>query len=440
MDNIIEKKEKNDIEKEQENLKIENFKPLNNKNDNDESSKPLSMINKKFTLKKSASYVAPNYSDKMNLQENEKIYMDLNITNKTSSVNSSYLFNNKINFTTLNEGNSIFLSNKEKNIEKENNKNNNKSISQLYSKNFADLIKSNDFQIDLGKYDNKIIITLNKKVQELEDKLMKALTYYYQMENKYISELKRKGDTEHKLNLSIKEVNIYKQNYEKKIEKNMELNNALFNSRNELDRLNQNVREEQSKKLKQKKELDDKLIEEEKMRNKLRSQIKINDRQIAILEEKLNDSKLTHTMKLEKFKERQKLEQTLQKMEILQQKNDEISKIKNNISELQKEADNLEKELKKGREEKNKLIKEIKAKKRKEKFNNDNLNLLYKTLEKQKEEDKINFNLMKSKNMIIKNMNDRANGFLIIPHYSLQKNIRINSATKTSNLQNFFDL
>ena len=49
-----------------------------------------------------------------------------------------------------------------------------------------DLIKSNDFQFDLGKYDNKIIITLNKKVQELEDKLMKALTYYYQMENKYI--------------------------------------------------------------------------------------------------------------------------------------------------------------------------------------------------------------------------------------------------------------
>ena len=58
----------------------------------------------------------------------------------------------------------------------------------------------------------------------------------------------------------------------------MELNNALFNSRNELDRLNQNIREEQSKKLKQKKELDDKLIEEEKMRNKLRSQIKINDK------------------------------------------------------------------------------------------------------------------------------------------------------------------
>ena len=47
----------------------------------------------------------------------------------------------KINFTTLNEGNSIFLSNKEKNIEKENNKNNNKSISQLYSKNF-DRIKT----------------------------------------------------------------------------------------------------------------------------------------------------------------------------------------------------------------------------------------------------------------------------------------------------------
>ena len=46
--------------------------------------------------------------------------------------------------------------------------------------------------------------------------------------DEYISELKRKGDTEHKLNLSIKEVNIYKQNYEKKIEKNSNRNSKIL--------------------------------------------------------------------------------------------------------------------------------------------------------------------------------------------------------------------
>ena len=92
--------------------------------------------------------------------------------------------------------------------------------------------------------------------------------------------------------------------------------------------------------------------------------------------------------------------------------------------------------LKQGKQDKNKLIEEIKIKNRKKKFNIDNINLLHKTIEQQKEDESLNYNLLKSKNMIIKDMNNRANGFVLVPHYSLPKNIRINSAKKSQNFNN----
>ena len=80
---------------------------------------------------------------------------------------------------------------------------------------------------------------------------------------------------------------------------------------------------------------------------------------------------------------------------------------------------------------KEKLLSEIKLKERKKKFNNDNINLLYKTIDQYNEDEHFNRNILKAKNLIIKNMYDRANGNVKIPHYSLPKNIRINSAQKS---------
>ena len=100
----------------------------------------------------------------------------------------------------------------------------------------------------------------------------------------------------------------------------------------------------------------------------------------------------------------------------------------------------MQKDLKKGKEEKKKLIEEIKFKERKKKFNNDNINLLYKTIDQYNEDEHFNRNILKAKNLIIKNMYDRANGNVKIPHYSLPKNIRINSAQKSKNTKMFLNI
>ena len=107
---------------------------------------------------------------------------------------------------------------------------------------------------------------------------------------------------------------------------------------------------------------------------------------------------------------------------------------------MQLEVDNLQKEQKKGLKDKDKLISEIKLKERKKKFNNDNIHLLYKTIDQQNEDEHFNRNILKAKNLIIKNMYDRANGNVIMPHYSLPKNIRNNSAQKSKNISNIINL
>ena len=68
-------------------------------------------------------------------------------------------------------------------------------------------------------------------------------------------------------------------------------------------------------------------------------------------------------------------------------KNGEIFILKNTIKELQLEANNLQKELRNGQKNKEKLLGEIKLKERKKKFNNDNINLLYKTIDQYNEDE-----------------------------------------------------
>ena len=426
MDDIFETRLKNYKDKEQDDLNIENFKLLSDPNKDEYENIPLTM--KEHSLKKSSSYVSLNNIHLgLNLEEAKKSSNDFNFSQQTNSVNTSYLFNNNINFTTLNEGSKIDILSNEKE------KNSKSSLPQLYSKNFSNLIKSNDFSPDLGKYDKKIIFNLNNKVKELEKKFIRALNYYYQMENIYLSEIKKKGDLEAKLNKNIKEMNICRNNYDKTQQTNIAINNSLQSTRNEIDRLVQIIKEEQEIKLKKQEEYNNRLIEDEKERKKLGSIIKMNERQISILEEKLNYSKLTQTIKIQKYKEMTKFEKTSQNYEQLMEKSLEIEKLKDIIKDLQIEVDNLQKDLKQGKQDKNKLIEEIKLKNRKKKFNIDNINLLHKTIEQQKEDEYLNFNLLKSKNMIIKDMNNRANGFVLVPHYSLPKNIRINSAKKSKN-------
>jgi hypothetical protein len=86
---------------------------------------------------------------------------------------------------------------------------------KLLSKNFENLMKSNDFSPNLGKYDNKIILLLSQKCKEFENKYLKTLNYYYQMENIYINEEKKKKESQIKLNNCLLEKNMLKINIKK---------------------------------------------------------------------------------------------------------------------------------------------------------------------------------------------------------------------------------
>ena len=269
-----------------------------------------------------------------------------------------------------------------------------------------------------------------QKCKEIETKYIKALKYYYQMENVYINEEKKKKDSEIILNNSIKESNLLKKNYEKMRLDNIHLNNALINARNEIDRLNFVIKNDQKDMLKKQDEYNKQLKLEENKRIRLRNIIKINERQMSILQEKISDSSLSKTQKLKKYRKmRQFMKEGVDEDEE-RKKDEEIIRLKSLIEELQHEYSNLQKTYKKDKENKKELLDAIKNKGKQYRFNNDNINLLFKTIEKQEQDGLLNYNLIKSKNIIIKDLKERSSGILNIPHYSLPKNIRINSAQK----------
>lgn len=438
MDNYLDKLEKDKLEKEQENMKIENFRPLSNSNfgRNKLVKKSFIIVKKKESLKNSASSIFPNVESRnsYNISKNNNNINDLNSTNKTNSViNITSLFNKDINFTTLNENSLNLTKNQYQTIDVNNRyqlPNNINSQQKLLSKNFANLIKTGDFTPNLGKYDKKIIGTLSIKCKEIENKYIKALKYYYQMENFYVNEEKKKKDSEMKLNKSILESNTLKKNYEKLKMDNIHLNNALVNARNEIDRLNIVIREDQKDMIKKQEEFNKQLKLEEKKRLRLRNVIKINERQMFILEEKINDSSLSRTQKIKKYKKmKQNSKEGVSEDEEMK-KDEEIIRLKSLVENLQNEYSNLQKNYKKEKENKTELLNALKMKGKQYRFNNDNINLLFKTIEKQHQDEVLNFNLIKSKNLIIKDLKDKVSGVYNIPHYSLPKNVRINSAQK----------
>ena len=107
MENYFEAIEKDNIEKEQECLRIENFKPLsNNILENSKMIKKSYVIVEKTPLKKSSSSFFPSIESKKSFNKdivnnnNNELF---NSTNKTNSINVTSLFNKDIKFTTLNE-------------------------------------------------------------------------------------------------------------------------------------------------------------------------------------------------------------------------------------------------------------------------------------------------------------------------------------------------
>ena len=440
MENILEFQKDKD-EKEQNSLKIENLRPISNTNGRNK------LIKKSYTiannvsgikLQKSDSLIFPHIEikEKLNNDQTNIINNEFNNTNKSNSVNFSSLFNKDINLTTLNEHSENIFSynNKDKKNMNFNDHEHDKyhlfkklNVERdLLSKNFENLMKSNDFSPNLGKYDNKIILILSQKCKEFENKYLKTLKYYYQMENIYINEEKKKKESQIKLNNCLLEKNMLKNKYEKMMQDNIHLNNALTNARNEIDRLNNVIKDDQKQMIKQQDEYNKQLKKEEDKRISLNNEIKIDERQISILQEKINDSGLSRSMKIKKY-----LNNGYYKpVEGDDEKDVEIKKLKFVIHDLQNQVIGLQKDLNKKKEIKTELLGTLKNMGRQERVNKDNINLLFKTIEKQQRDGIIDYKLIKSKNCIIKELKNKIEGINNVPHYLLPKNIRISSSQK----------
>ena len=442
MENNLEFQKDKD-EKDQNNLNIENLRPISNRSGRNK------LIKKSYTiahnmsslqLKKSDSLIFPHIemkeklnNDQANINNNE-----FSSTNKSNSVIFSSLFNKDINLTTLNEhsGNNFSYNNKDKNNMNSNEHEHEHDKYHLFkklnverkllSKNFENLMKSNDFSPNLGKYDNKIILLLSQKCKEFENKYLKTLNYYYQMENIYINEEKKKKESQIKLNNCLLEKNMLKNKYQKMMQDNIHLNNALTNTRNEIDRLNNAIKDDQKQMIKQQDEYNKQLKKEEDKRISLNNEIKINERQISILQEKINDSGLSRSMKIKKYLKNG----YYNSVEGDDKKDEEIQKLKYTILDLQNQVSNLQKVLKKKQEVKTELLGTLKNMGKQEKANKDNINLLFKTVEKQQRDGIIDYKLIKSKNFIIKELKNKIEGINKVPHYILPKNIRISSSQK----------
>lgn len=442
MENNLEFQKDKD-EKDQNNLNIENLRPISNRSGRNK------LIKKSYTiahnmsslqLKKSDSLIFPHIEmkEKLNNDQTNINNNEFSSTNKSNSVIFSSLFNKDINLTTLNEhsGNNFSYNNKDKNNMNSNEHEHEHDKYHLFkklnverkllSKNFENLMKSNDFSPNLGKYDNKIILLLSQKCKEFENKYLKTLNYYYQMENIYINEEKKKKESQIKLNNCLLEKNMLKNKYQKMMQDNIHLNNALTNTRNEIDRLNSVIKDDQKQMIKQQDEYNKQLKKEEDKRISLNNEIKINERQISILQEKINDSGLSRSMKIKKY-----LNNGYYKsVEGDDEKDEEIQKLKYTILDLQNQVSNLQKVLKKKQEVKTELLGTLKNMGKQEKANKDNINLLFKTVEKQQRDGIIDYKLIKSKNFIIKELKNKIEGISKVPHYILPKNIRISSSQK----------
>ena len=442
MENNLEFQKDKD-EKDQNNLNIENLRPISNRSGRNK------LIKKSYTiahnmsslqLKKSDSLIFPHIEmkEKLNNDQTNVNNNEFSSTNKSNSVIFSSLFNKDINLTTLNEhsGNNFSYKNKDKNNMNSNEHEHEHDKYHLFkklnverkllSKNFENLMKSNDFSPNLGKYDNKIILLLSQKCKEFENKYLKTLNYYYQMENIYINEEKKKKESQIKLNNCLLEKNMLKNKYQKMMQDNIHLNNALTNTRNEIDRLNNVIKDDQKQMIKQQDEYNKQLKKEEDKRISLNNEIKINERQISILQEKINDSGLSRSMKIKKY-----LKNGYYKsVEGDDEKDEEIQKLKYTILDLQNQVSNLQKVLKKKQEVKTELLGTLKNMGKQEKANKDNINLLFKTVEKQQRDGIIDYKLIKSKNFIIKELKNKIEGISKVPHYILPKNIRISSSQK----------
>ena len=334
------------------------------------------------------------------------------INSYNSNIYSDKLFNN-INNIKLKE-NSLFDSDSE-NIE---------------------IFDTNSYEDDIDKI---IINKLNKRTNKLEKRYSQILNKYYSQENYYLNLEKLLKEYEQLVKESIKEKNDIQKECTKLDNTNQALINSISNARKEIERLIMVIKEEQIKMKKELEEYNEKLIEEELKRKKIIDKIKFTEKQITILQDKIeeennsnnnlninksdtnNNTGATNTCKdFNKTKKGDINNNNLIiddytknfykiKKETKKEKDLKINRKLEYIKQLQEELERLKIEDEEKLKEKRDLYELINEKNINKKYYKINMDKMYNELEIQERKNKWNNNAIKIRNNIITNLKRYSN-------------------------------
>ena len=326
--------------------------------------------------------------------QNEELNKNMHLSpKKEESKNDNGIKNlNNINYT--NNIKNINIINDKSNLG-----NNNNETNYKYTK-YIDNEKLYENHIKT----KKVIGKLSNKLNDLEKKYMKALSNFY--EKKYLCRNSIKMQKEYDLLLknNVNEIKLLKDKTEEIGSQNKILEDALSNTRNEINRLLNVMKDDKNNMKKLKDEYENRIKKEEIERERLNDIIKINEQKIEVLNEKtsqladdknLGNEKLGINDYIYGFDENNE-----------NKKEYEIKTLKEIALNLQVKICNLKKEIKSNDEDIEKLNNVMKYKNIKDEYQKNNINNLFYLIEENEINSHNNNIILKNKNEIIRKLNE----------------------------------
>ena len=223
--------------------------------------------------------------------------------------------------------------------------------------------------------------------------------------------IKIKKEFEEILDNNNKEILLIKEKTTQMNNENKKVEDTLTNSKNEIERLLNVMKEDEKNMNKIKSEYEIRIIKEKEEQKKLKELIKKKEEQILILNEQTKDLITNNTF----FEE-----DDIYSSEI--KKDFEIKKLKEMILNLHIKISGLKKDINNNKQEMDKLNKILRYKNIKDEYQKINISKLFLTVEQNDINEQNKNNILKNQNEIIKNLNQHLKKqYNIITSKKLQK-------------------
>ena len=263
---------------------------------------------------------------------------------------------------------------------------NNNDLNYKYTKFFDEDKKEN-------KKNKKIIEKLSNKLNDLEKKYMKALSNFQEKRALCENTIKMRKEYEQMFEENKKEIELIKEKTKEMNKENKIVSDALTQSKNEIERLLNVIKEDDENMIKLNSEFDIRIKKEEEEKKRLKEIVKQKEEQISILQEQTKNI-TTNTF----------FEEEIQGN--ASKKDFEIKKLKDIILNLHIKISGLKKEINNNNEQKEKLEQILRYKNMKEEFHTLNISSLFNAIEEKERNEQRNNNILKKQNEIINNLNE----------------------------------